>query len=280
MKINDYKHANCALFRLPPIDFSKINEVIENAIVDSWKNGESAQNVLNQMLNNSSVVKTLSNQIADNMNFQRETTLRQAKEDERIKLEQTETERQAQLQKINATVVVEASEKGKIVDSLRTQLNEQNIAYSATEAKLNELRKKVKDSLYKLGGEEKIDQLLTINELVVAAPTTIASTISPTSTSAQISSSNIPAAQTSTDTVNYTTTKENTEYPVTTSDTSAQPAQIGKSIELTKEQTKIDLEKKIEDSLKESETTFPAKKRGLTYRFFKGVWDVLNYKIW
>ncbi|MBI3334157.1 hypothetical protein HYZ97_01610, partial [Candidatus Pacearchaeota archaeon] len=82
-EIQDYRHADCNLFRTPPLDFSKLDSTLIDTLVSSWKNGYTADNALQKVVEDTSLVRELTKQVAEQLTFQRRTELEQLKSEEK-----------------------------------------------------------------------------------------------------------------------------------------------------------------------------------------------------
>ena len=80
MNTDDYRLADCTLFRQPPVDVSKISEALEIILVQEWQRGNSVHGAVERALEDDKIVDALTEQIAPNLDFQRETALQEVDE--------------------------------------------------------------------------------------------------------------------------------------------------------------------------------------------------------
>ncbi len=55
MGTEKYEHANCNLFRSPPVDTSRINKTLDKLLIEAWQSGCSAVALVKQILNDKKV---------------------------------------------------------------------------------------------------------------------------------------------------------------------------------------------------------------------------------
>ena len=244
--IEDYRKAQCQLYRLPPIDTSGVEEIIQTTLLEAWKNGENIKNVVNNILQNQQVVSRLSEQVSGNLNFQRIVELQNARDQNKTNLEQYALERQEKLKRVDTFLGSGIVTKYKELGEVSRTFQDAEKDYSVTKRKLEELRARVQERLKQVGGEKGVETLLTINNAVTRQST-------------------YP------ETKSYTEDKEELykkPEKYSNEDTSEKIKDALKYAAKDK-RLKEKLETKIEEEITEE-------KKG----FFRKVWKVLNYKIW
>ncbi len=291
MKINDYKHANCTLFRMPSIDVSVIDKKLEQTIVEAWKNGGQAQQTVDSLMQNSEVLGQLSGQIAQNVEFQKQNALRNSEmeHDERVKAH--EEVFSGKINELEDAVEVQTEEQKTKLTQLGQSLQAKQQGYNAAQAQLEEMRARIKKKLGDLGGKQAFEKLINIKETLQKPQTVNPETQTPQT----YQTAPNPLPQTTNyqpPTTNYTPQTVNRE-PQTTSQTS------GNVPTLNRDQSKPSKLKDLEGALKTVESDGPIdplnkktkeyeavkeakleEKKGLIKRFFSKTWELLNYKIW
>lgn len=163
MKIKDYRLADCTLFRLPPMDFSAVDKSIENALIEAWKNDNSASNTVDNIVNSSQIVEKLMNQIMQNLEFQKKAELSGADVNHKNAVESYVQQKEVTLRKIEETLGIEVSEKEKEMRKHEDELEGHHVNYSASQKRLDELRYRVEEKLKSMGGRERFEKLMQIN---------------------------------------------------------------------------------------------------------------------
>ena len=164
MRLSDYRLADCALFRIPPIDFSNIDEVIKRAMVDAWKNGSSATNAVDAILNDYSIIEQLSEQIAENLEFQKDAALDKLDYQQKKAIAAEEFEKEQVLFEIEQTLGKEVADKERAKRDADSKVDSSNKAYTAAQARLNEMRARIEEKLQAVGGREAYEKLMRIND--------------------------------------------------------------------------------------------------------------------
>lgn len=254
MKLGDYERADCNLYLLPPIDLSEVKSALEVVLLDSWRNGVSADQAVDQILNDRTILGRLAEKIAPNLNFQ----ATQAKEEIKAQAEATIAAYgqriEAQRQEIQSNLGAEEITRLNAAETAKNDLQQQTVAYSAAQARLEELRTRVKQRLDAIGGTKSYETLLTINErinntAVPTAETEVADqAISATTTAPTAFNTTAPS---------YNAPQQNEAAPATTAvaTTASEP-----SLEVVVNQT-----------------TAPTNSK--TRRAFRKIWKVLNYRL-
>ncbi len=247
MKIEDYKKADCSLFRLPPIDASVVGSAIEVALVKAWENGSSVNSIIENVLNDKKILKQVTEQISENLEFQKVTALRNIDEKKKESIRSYETEGEAKLQQIQESLGNVISEKETGLKKVSQQLSERHSNYNASQKKLEEMRIRIQEKLKGIGGEEGFETLLSIQGLVKK----------------QDKAQSVPQYN----------NKDEQSY-------AKEPIyDLGKVIKAVTSEEKINpLEGKTLEAVVEKAEE-DKKKHGKVYRFFKKVWRVLNYEL-
>jgi hypothetical protein len=165
MKLEDFRQADCRLFRVPAIDISSIEGAIETAIVNSWRGGyANAHDAVNGVINNSAIVKNITQQIGESLSFQRENAEREIEAAKTGKISQYEQEQNARVRAIEEDTSKEIGYARKSLKQTQKKLEEKSRTYDAFQASLEERRAKIKQKLSEIGGEEAVETLFRLNQ--------------------------------------------------------------------------------------------------------------------
>jgi|SaaInlStandDraft_3_1057020.scaffolds.fasta_scaffold00837_10 hypothetical protein len=162
----DYQKADCALYRVPPLDMTTINSRVEQLLVEAWKNGQSVEAALQSISRNNSVVGDLVSQIAENLAFQQRMASDAVNDASGNRIQSYEEQRAEELYQIEQAF---GTVKGTQVASVRAaeeETAEEKQEYTMAQQKLSEMRARIKARLKEVGGEEGLKYLLQIDELV------------------------------------------------------------------------------------------------------------------
>jgi hypothetical protein len=215
MRIKDYRHADCTLFRIPPIDTSGVDGAIGIALANAWKNKGDLNSTINKILSDKSIFGQLEKQISENLDFQRASAMGTIEARTKRRIQLYEDRRKNAFGKIELKYDTDGKESE--MSSLGNQIDKQRKAYSAAEERLNNIRRIARGRFERLGGEKGYLALMEINDSLTAAKGT------------------------------QTKKRKSREYNL--------------------------------DLLKDKEYTLPGEEHGRSYKFFKKVWGVLNYKL-
>ncbi len=265
-KIDDYAKADCTLFRLPPLDFSAVGEILEIALTEAWKQGYTANDALQQALQNSGAIDTLVGQVQENLGFQQATAQEQLTAGLEEKKAAYEMERSLKLGEIEAEQGAQLTQYQAEIQTASEQLNAEHTHYSAAQTRLEEMRARIKAKMDELGGEKKLEKLLTITQ-TLQEPTPYESSQN--------------SAEPGTNTTGVTSENYVAQQPALTEETGKKEGGSASETEKAAEKASppsASLEKKVEEAGKAQETSSSTEKK--SYGFFKKVWDVLNYKLW
>ena len=173
-----YRRADCTRFRTPPIDTGAVQRQIERMFLDAWQRGMSARDVYREVLSSADITATLTAQVAPNLAFQR------AVEVQSITAE-VEAERAAYGRQREQTLAVVQERTGQDAEAARQQYEaiqsvkgERAAGYTATAARLEELRERVSRRIAEIGGVEGYHALLEIHGVVTGKPDTSKSAVS------------------------------------------------------------------------------------------------------
>ena len=272
MKIEDYRKADCSLFRIPPVNISELERDLEKRLVSAWRAGYDPNSAISSVVNDKSLIKRIADQISQSLSFQRKVGLGEVETETTERVEEHKTAYQEKVKAVEDRLGPEEQERRTKFEEEQQKYRQQNSVYSASVSSLEEMKYRIRDQLTELGGEEGIEALLSI-EKEVAVPLT---DISQTTT--------IPAS-----------TKEKSEapkrgnYDESSIEKAARESVFKRHREgLQKER----LENKTGDgfivpknagddsnyspSKDLSEINSPEQSGG----FWRSVWKVLNYKIW
>jgi len=164
MKVEDYRLADCALFRLPPVDVSEVKDAIEDALLNAWRRGYNVDSAIDSVLNDDGVIGKLEKQIAANLEFQREKAMEYAGKRSQSEMDIYEKFKARGLDHILRKYSGEISEREQEKETLYERLTERHGAYSAAQAHLEKVRAIVRAKLKQIGGKEGFEALLEIKK--------------------------------------------------------------------------------------------------------------------
>ncbi len=173
MRLDDYRLADCSRFRVPPVDLSAITARLEECIVAAWQRGYDASGAINAVLSDESIVKGLAADLSDNLRFQRGVSLLEAERTKAETVAEYEADLNGQIQTIDSTLGAEAAAREEQTRQRQAEEERRRQSYNATQAQLERMRARVRERLAQVGGQKKLETLLTINDqLIQAQPAT------------------------------------------------------------------------------------------------------------
>ncbi len=165
MKLEDYRLVDCNLFRKPPVDIDDIKVDITKLLINAWSSNSSVENAIGGILNNSEIVSRLELQISKNMEFQRQQIISKLNTESNLVIEKYEKEKEEGLKTVQGALDPGLSEKEKQVKLLREDESKKYGNYTASQARLEELRARVKTRLKELESG-KLEALLVLNRVI------------------------------------------------------------------------------------------------------------------
>ncbi len=168
MRLDDYRLADCTLFRLPPVDASTVDDAVQKAIFEAWQRGMSAQNAIDSVLSDKKIVGALAEQVAPNLEFQQQNAFDEIYRKLDEKRAEYEKWKDEQLQRMNNGIGAEVEKKQEEWQKANAAFLEKYKGYNAAQAQLEMLRTRVRERLEKIGGAEKYAKLLEINQAVMS----------------------------------------------------------------------------------------------------------------
>ncbi|MBI5066208.1 hypothetical protein HZA97_08285 [Candidatus Woesearchaeota archaeon] len=302
MKINDYRHADCKLFRMPSIDVTVIDKQLEKTIVEAWKNGGNAQQTVDNLVQNSEVLGQLSGQIAQNVEFQKQNALRNSEmqHDERVRAH--EEVYSGKINELEEVVGAQTEEQKSKLTQLDQSLQEKQQGYTAAQAQLEEMRARIKKKLGDLGGKKAFEKLINIKETMQKPQQQTQQTTAQTTNQGEQSQTTNQEPQNpnyTPQTPNYQPPTTNYDPQINTSSTPSDP-QTPSNISIpVGDHAKANKLKDLESALKTVESEGPIdplnkktkdyetvkeakleEKKGFVRRFFAKTWEIMNYKLW
>ncbi len=166
--LDDYKGSNCALFRMPPINFEVIRVELEMIMLDTWRQGGSADSAVNSILHNTGIISALKSQIEENVRFQKDQALESLEAKTSGKLEEYENGMRRELGKIDETIGTKVQYNEEKLDALNQEGKEKLTNYNASQTRLEEMRFRIKSKLKDIGGKEQLENILSIHQSVVS----------------------------------------------------------------------------------------------------------------
>ena len=167
----DYAFIDCNLFRTPPVDLSGVTYLIEKSLLTAWQSGHSAAGALEDVLSNQEVIGPLAAKISHNLRYQAETALQQVGEQSRSRIAAYEKEKEGRLDEIKASIGAEADAKERQLLQASHGHEQAQSQYSAAQANLDRIRKRIQAQLRDVGGKSGYDTIMRINEAVVGTGT-------------------------------------------------------------------------------------------------------------
>ncbi len=295
MKLEDYRFANCELFRTPPLDLSVVERAIEEMLLESWKNGGTAGRTISSILENEEVVGKLTDQIAKNLEYQRAKELENLGRRHADKVSGYDEEHARKIQEVEATLGAEEKARRDQLAQLDGTLQQQRQVYTAAQSDLEERRRKIRERLKAMGGREKFETLIKINESLqnpqpqtqnpepqtnYQPSTTHQPTTSETKTP-QIPAPVIPQAPAfkPSPTLVYTPNPA-APVPQPVKKPEGKDSDLEKALDLALGEGTVDpLKGKTVEYLQKKEVQL-ADRPGFFKKVWKKTWEVLHYKIW
>ena len=173
MKIDDFTRADCNLFWRPPLDFSKVQQIIEERLIEAWQRGNSASGTLDALVSSREVMGALTSQLSEHLDYQRGVELATAETQREKAVAQVNAQYQAQITQTAQQYETQIRTAEADAQAAQEALRLKQEAYSAAQVSLEEMRGRVKSELAQLGGAEGYQKLLQINQAVLgedAAP--------------------------------------------------------------------------------------------------------------
>mgnify|MGYP001560737630 CR=1 FL=1 len=170
MTLDSYRKADCPLFRVPPIDFSTVQEALELTIVRAWESGQNAQNTINSLLQNSQVVGTLAVQVESHLGYQRASALGLVETEKASKLAMYDQKKKEETTRVEEAYAPELREREERTRTLEGNLSRKHATYTAAQARLEEMRGRVRAKLDTLGGKKGFQTLLTLQQAITQHP--------------------------------------------------------------------------------------------------------------
>lgn len=164
MELNDFRKADCRLFRVPPIDFSSVEGSIETALIEAWKNQSSAGNAIGSITENKGIIKNLSEQISESLEFQRRIALERVTKQEAERVRAYQEEQRAKMASVEQTIGYRAGEKLAELKAKEADLSGRRKSYDASQYSLEQTRFKIRERLDSIGSDKSVEVLLKMNE--------------------------------------------------------------------------------------------------------------------
>ena len=165
--IANYRLADCALLRTPPVDYKAITGSVEQALVDAWQRGTSVDQVVDYLLQDSKLKGKLASQISENLAYQLDVALSTLETRAQTQKQELSAEKDSHLAKIEGDYQQKLDASDKAVEDAYADADAKTAHYTATQARLEELRQKVKSQVGEVG-EEQYDRLAEITKAVIA----------------------------------------------------------------------------------------------------------------
>jgi hypothetical protein len=171
--LNDYAGADCKRLRVPAISITLHTEKIESIILKSWENGGTASQAMKAVLNDADLTSSLVSEISKDLDYQRNLytdgvneKLSAAVDSHRKGLD----DETGMIRSVHGKVVSDMQHYAEAKADVYARKRE-DCDYSAM--RLRELRMRVQKRMRRIGGEDRLKELLKINELVINTPTSV-----------------------------------------------------------------------------------------------------------
>jgi hypothetical protein len=164
MKLSDFRGADCDLFRIPPIDFSYIESALEKTLVRAWQNGSKPSDVIDTLSKDQGVVQAISSQVSASLNFQRDIQLQDLERRTQKQIEVHEAVKGQEFGKIEQNANALLQKERVIRGAYQQEAETRRGAYNATQASLEQMRGRIRESVDKVGGEKNLGYLLSLND--------------------------------------------------------------------------------------------------------------------
>jgi len=305
MKLDDYEKADCTLFRLPPIDTSKIEELLTAQLVQAWQQGQNATQALQAVLNNEQAINAVVDELQTHLSFQQATATSNLESQVTQNTQAYEQEKAQQIAQISSTLIEEKTAKEQQHQRTLQEAQAKNKIYTAEQQRLDEMRARVEARLEKFGGRKNLDALMQIHTAVqtnttlhspkgggkktypssISAPDQNQSNLPPNQMYASTSPSSYAAKNEFSNTI-ARTAEGKYNLPSLDPKTNRQNHQGQQAQSLDTVMDTAVKEEKTEPQIiaQVSSDSNPGssqiEKTEKPYRFLKKVWQVLNYKIW
>ena len=158
MKIRDYRHANCELYREPIIDLSSIDPDIVTILMQAWQKGSSPNHAIDYVLGGE-IGEELRARIQPNIALQRKIALGELDAEATAKLEETERDRARRLEQIERNYMERTRPLEEEAQRTKRYLEEHTTALNATQARMRELHLRINERLRTLGGKSGVERL-------------------------------------------------------------------------------------------------------------------------
>ena len=162
MALQNYKLADCNLFRKPPVDVSTVKSRIEDMLLDAWSAKGNPQEVVSRILNDNSILESLKKQVSGNLGFQRVYGEDKIDEGKDRNLGEHTDVYNAQVKTIESEVDEEEKEREERKREAQDEYDEVNSTHSVAEADLKAMRARVRRNIKNLGGGRSVDTLVEI----------------------------------------------------------------------------------------------------------------------
>ncbi len=276
MSFEKYEKADCTLFRLPPLDLSAADKVIEQAILRAWQQGSAPGAALHEVMADRNLLQDLVKQVAPNLQFQQQHAEEQLEREKAKKVQAYEAEKRKSVGEVTMASSEEIAKQLAVMVNAKQRAEEGRQQYSARMQKLQEMRQRLKKKLGDMGGKEGFERLQLINSMMTGQLAYISSSAYEKMPSEADAMTPAPA------------TEEGKTFPLEQKVSAAATApavfavsDLSKALELVTTDKVVDpLAQKKEIAVVEE------KKQGRTYEWFhrtparEKIYLILTYKVW
>jgi hypothetical protein len=167
MKLEDFKLADCALLRRPPVAVDEVNRRIETVLVEAWTGGASAEEAVESLLSNRELFEALARKMESSLEYQRKLRMQAVERRLKEKLEAQDARRERAREALRER---RRAEEAKLAAAREALLAKQSEMTAARErvAKLRVRVEKQREELGPLG--EGLKALESIAGPIAPAP--------------------------------------------------------------------------------------------------------------
>ncbi|HLC53224.1 MAG TPA: hypothetical protein VJK03_01655 [Candidatus Nanoarchaeia archaeon] len=166
--VDDYRHADCTLFRVPPLDISKLQLTLQKNIIDAWRSGQGAQGAISTITGDKVIIAQLRDQIEKELEFQRATKQKRIDNIAEGKKAETQEKYGAAYSEAEAHYNEQIQQTLTQQEEAEQAVRDQRLSWSASQSRVEDMRKRVEERIKALGGRNNLERLLEINAAVNA----------------------------------------------------------------------------------------------------------------
>ncbi|HLP79600.1 MAG TPA: hypothetical protein VK158_03125 [Acidobacteriota bacterium] len=166
MSLDEFRLAQCELFRTPPVDLKRLEAALNEAMFSAWKRGADAQRTVDSILSSESIVSQISQQIAKSHGYQQMKALDALSAEEAEKKRVLQEKREAEILAIKNQYTAKLQEQKAQLDATLNAYDKSTQEYLCAQGQLDESRAKVAAQLKEIGGEEGLAKILELDAML------------------------------------------------------------------------------------------------------------------